>query len=168
MATEKSDKKKTTILIIGFLVLLSPLLFACGIAIFTWSVLVIDGVIETVTWREHTIPLAQEVVDDLCTKFELDADDERCDHSGDDVYGPDFYDLLYQTFTPKDSPWATQEEIDQLIGDYKYECKPPSLSADGREYTSCHYDFAGDKVYRFAIWYYADGQVKRIIANVVD
>ena len=136
------------------------LLRLCILIAFMSGAIFIDTVEEGITWRERTISLSQEVVNDLCNKFELEPEDERCDHSGDDVYGPDFYDLLYQTFTPKDSPWATQEEIDQIIGDYKYECRSPSLSADGREYISCHYDFAGDKVYRFAIWYYSDGAGK--------
>ncbi len=49
-----------------------------------------DDISYNLTWREHTVPLSEKVVDDLCSIFELEADDERCDHAGDAVYGPDF------------------------------------------------------------------------------
>jgi hypothetical protein len=168
METKETDTKKRIILIIGFLVLLSPIILACGLIVLTGTVFFIDGFMQTVTWREHTIPLSQEVLDDLCNKFELGPEDERCDDSGGDVYGPDFYDLLYKSFTPKDQPWATFEEVNEIVGNYQYKCEPPVIFSEGESYYRCFYDFSGDKVYPFVIYYYIDGPVMRIIADVVD
>ena len=123
---------------------------------------------EGLAWREHTIPLSEKVVDDLCTEFELDPEDDRCDHSGDEVYGPDFYSLLYETFTPKNANWATREEVDERIGDYRYDCDIPSIDGEGREFISCDYDFAGDRAFKFEIWFFSDGEVKRIIADITN
>jgi hypothetical protein len=117
--------------------LLSPLLIACGLVALTAGVMAMDGLMDAITWREKTIPLTSDVIDDLCYKFDLSPDDDRCDYTGKEIYGPDFFDVLYETFTPRDQPWATQEEVDEMIGDYKYKCEPPSMSGDGRDYIVC-------------------------------
>lgn len=75
---------------------------------------------------------------------------------------------LHNNINPDNPGWTTYEEIDERLGTYEYECEPVVQPADGKDYYVCHYDFAGDKVFSFIVFYYADGEIMRLIAKVID
>ena len=155
------------LILIGIIALV-VLIFVCGSVIITLGIISYDVVDDYLTWRDYTIPLSQEIVDDLCTKFELESDDERCDHVGDAVYGPDFFDELYKRINPQMNDWTTFEEVDGKLGIYEFKREPIIEQADGLTYFVCHYDFTGDRVYPFLVFYYADGTIMRLVADVFD
>lgn len=152
-----------------FLAILVIVVGLGAIYLFTGGVMLYDVIKDQVTWKDATTPLSQEVITDLCTQLEIDTTDARCviDNSSM-VYGPDFFKDIYKVFTPDDSSWATYDEVEEIIGTYKYKCEPTVQLSDGTEYFVCAYDFAGDRVFPIAIFYFSNGNIMKLIANVSD
>lgn len=167
----KNNIKKNTYLIsvgLGILILIGiicSLLFGTGI--FTGIVLSIDTMVEFRTWKEKTTPLDNTVVQNLCAVFELSPYDSVCSLS-DAVYGPDFFPIVLETFTPKNGNWATFDEVEEMIGTYKYYCEELIKTGDGIEFFVCWYDFNGDHMFPISIFYYSDGNIMKIVANVTN
>ncbi len=94
--------------------------------------------------RALTTPLAPEVVQALCLKFELPATDKRCG-TGAVVYAPDFYADLGRLFEYGKS---TYQDVQDLFGDYQYECETRErVAAQGYHSFRCMYDFHGDRMF---------------------
>jgi hypothetical protein len=152
-------------------IIITVLIFViCIVALwlFTGSVILFDVIRDHVTWREATQPLDQVIIDDLCYKLEIDPTDPRCENNGAPVYGPDFYRDLYDMFTPHSQLWATYDKVEEKIGTYKYKCEPAVQLQDGTEYFRCFYDFADDKVFPIVVFYYSNGDIMELIADVSD
>jgi len=112
----------------------------------------------------NTTPLTAEVVEDICKKFSIQADDPRC-QPGATVYSrqffPDIKSYLYDL--PKDQ--ANEEEVSKLLGLYEYYREPMTRVSDGPDYYRVWYDLRGDHVYRLVIFYREDGSIKEIMST---
>ena len=118
-------------------------------------------------WKEKTTPLDPTVAGDLCVTFSLSSDDKRC-QSGSTVYAPDFFDVIRKTFAPSKGAWATYEEVQEKIGKYQYRFEPLVTQADGTTYFVAGYDLRGDRVYPIGMFFYGDGRLFRIVADIGD
>ena len=64
--------------------------------IISFSIVIIESQIRNeraVNYRSYTTPLSKEVVEDLCSKLEIQETSEHC-VSDAVVYGPDFFDEI--------------------------------------------------------------------------
>jgi hypothetical protein len=120
-----------------------------------------------INWRSKTSPLDQDTVNDLCLKFELASNDRRC-QPGQEVYAPDFFRVIRDTFQPKSGEWATYSEVQQKLEAYQFKFDPPVTTGQGMTYFRAHYDLRGDQVYPIGMFFYSDGRLFRLIADVGD
>lgn len=118
-------------------------------------------------WREKTSPLDQSVINDICLKFAIPSDDVRCQPNAQ-VYAPDFFGVITRDFQQHDTDWATYEEVQKRIGKYQFAYEPPVTTGDGLTYFVARYDLKGDRVYPIVMFFYSDGKLWRIIADVGD
>jgi hypothetical protein len=118
-------------------------------------------------WREKTSPLDPAVIEDICVKFALPSDDSRC-QPGVHVYAPDFFDVITRAFRPHDGVSSTYDEVQEKLGKYQFDYNPPVTTGDGLTYFRAWYDLKGDRVYPIVMFFYADGRLWRIIADVGD
>jgi hypothetical protein len=107
------------------------------------------------SWKEKTTPLPQESVRTLCKNFDLEKNSICAEKKP--VYGPDFYNIIRDTFRPyeeykiKSNGAATYDEVEEKIGAFKYECEPIVHQADGLVYFRCFYDLRGDRILKIVI-----------------
>lgn len=119
-------------------------------------------------WKQRTTPLPRETISVLCTNFDLEEDHHLCTGKKD-VYVPDFYGIIRDTFRPfeayeiKSSEAATYDEVEEKIGIFKYECERVVTTGDGFTFFTCYYDLRGDGEFIIGIMYtYPDNAVFRI------
>lgn len=121
-------------------------------------------------WKEYTTPLPKENVNILCDSFELPSDHQLCD-SKQQVYGPDFYELIRERFrpsieyrSPNDTP-ATYDEVMNMIGRFETECEDVVWIQSKGHYTfRCFYDLRGDSVFEIGITFlYPENTVYKIV-----
>lgn len=115
-------------------------------------------------YTSKTSPLTVEVVQDLCTKLALPANDKRC-QPGTTVYAPEFFlDIKsYVRGLPKEK--SNQEEIEKLLGSYKRECSLPTEARNSEVSYRCIYDLRGDEVSIISVSYRKDGSCDHIRAS---
>ena len=148
---------KGILITIGALIVL--LMLACLAMIFLRG---------SLNWKERTTPLPKNTVSILCDNFQLEKDHRLC-NGKKDIYAPDFYDILRDTFRPYEaygipsSEAATYEDVEEKIGEFRYECFPVVTTGDGFSYFDCSYDFRGDREFIIGIMFtYPDNAVIRI------
>jgi len=119
-------------------------------------------------WKLRTSPLPQETIDTLCSNFNLESNNSLCIQAYA-VYGPDFYEIIRDTFRPyeayriSNTEAATYEQVEEKIGKFKVECESVVHQADGFSYFNCIYDLRGDREFIIGIMYsYPDDAVFRI------
>lgn len=119
-------------------------------------------------WKERTTPLQKDTVDTLCANFQLEKDHKLCNGKRE-IYGPDFYDILRDTFHPYEaykipsSEAGTYEDVEEKIGEFKYRCFRVVHQADGFSYFNCNYGFRGDREFIIGIIFsHPDNAVFRI------
>lgn len=122
---------------------------------------------DIVNWRDKTSPLDQAVINDLCSKFALPPNDARC-RPGAVVYAPDFFGTIRDAFEPKNSPWAKYDDVQEMLGQYQFRYERPVTTGQGLTYFVAHYDLRGDRVFPITMFFYADGRLWRLIADVGD
>ena len=137
---------KGILIAIGTLIILSIL--AC------LAILFLRG---SLNWKERTTPLPMDTVNTLCANFQLERDHKLCNGKRD-VYGPDFYDILRDTFRSYEYEIArneakTYEDVEEKIGEFKYECDPVVTTGDDFSYFMCRYDFRGDREFTIGIMF---------------
>lgn len=123
-------------------------------------------------WKKTTTPLPQNRVSTLCKNFGLEISHEFCDGDGD-VYGPEFYDLIIDTFKPKltyrgaNDVSSTYQQVEKLIGEFRIGCEPNVWDEyDQKYYYQCDYDLRGDGKYLIHITYeYPENSVYDIVAR---
>jgi hypothetical protein len=120
-------------------------------------------------WKERTTPLPSETVAQLCASFYLEKDSSLC-NGRRDVYGPDFYDIIRDTFRPYEeyeipsSEAAIYDDVEEKLAGFKYECDPVVEQADEFSYFVCRYDLRGDREFIIGIIYtHPDNAVFRIM-----
>jgi hypothetical protein len=101
--------------------------------------------------QDTTTPLSSQTIEYLCTTFKLSAEDKLCNGEVD-VYGPDFYPVIGETFYPiaRDGDISTNpanyDYVEQTIGRFKTNCEPIS-GKDGEKKFDCSYDLKGDEAF---------------------
>ncbi len=146
---------------IFLIVLATPFLIIIGfrifINIFHWVSTAYFPDPEWDAWKTQTSPLTEEQVSLLCANFGLEKD-IRC--NGQQVYGPDFYDDIVETFHPEEEfrtygfgpKPSTYDDVESKLGLFKVSCGEVITGSDmtlfGGEfqYFKCQYDLRGDGV----------------------
>ncbi len=140
------------------------MVIACLLAVVTTSAMLFSVFLEYTTWREHTSPLSDSVIIDLCNKMDIPIDDPIC-KPGAIVYGPDFYQHIRRELL---SDATNFDEVERLLGDYKISCESPQKLYDGSSYYLCDYDIRGDRVYLISVFFDDNDTVFRIISDIFD
>lgn len=122
-------------------------------------------------WKTKTSPLTREQINVLCVNLGLEKD-IRC--NGQEVYGPDFYDVIVEAFHPEEeygigAKPSTYGDIEEKLGYFKVECgevitesNVPPFGSEFK-YFICNYDLRGDGVFLLGIFYkYPEETVWRI------
>lgn len=117
-------------------------------------------VAEQLDYTKITTPLPRNIVDDICSKFELEANDVRCVPDSV-VYGPDFFhDIkVYLNGLPKHE--TAMDIVQDKLGAYLVRCGKP----DNDGIYSCRYDLRGDGIYPIFVYFNKEGHIYRVIAN---
>ncbi|MBN1370926.1 MAG: hypothetical protein JW987_03120 [Anaerolineaceae bacterium] len=115
-------------------------------------------------YKSKTSPLSAEVVQDLCNKLDLPAQDWRCQPQAI-VYAPEFFDDIksYLRNLPRTS--SNQAEVDALLGDYKIQCSTPQQYRYTSVAYDCLYDIHGDSVSIIAVDFTKDGTIEHVSAS---
>jgi hypothetical protein len=111
-------------------------------------------------YTKITTSLPRNVVDDICSKFELETDDARCVPDSV-VYGPDFFDHIKTYLNNLPDEEATLETVQDKLETYLVLCENP----DNKGYYACRYDLRGDGIYPILIFFTKEDHIYRIIAN---
>ena len=111
-------------------------------------------------YTKITTPLPKNTVSDICSKFELDVNDDRC-LPGSVVYGPDFFDDIKAYLNNLPDEKATFDVVHDKLGLYLVFCESPNNEG----HYACRYDLRGDGIYPILIFFTKDGYYYRIIAN---
>jgi hypothetical protein len=151
-------------------VLIGVVLLACGaLMYFAMPVLVnahaswqryTERVARQSDYTKITTPLPKNVVDDICSKFEIDRNDVRCLPDAI-VYAPDFFGDIKTYLQRLPDQDATFEIVNEILGIYLVRCGSP----DDEGYYSCRYDIRGDGIYPIFVHFTKEGQIYRVIAN---
>jgi len=112
-------------------------------------------------WKKATSPLPKETISTLCKNFKLDNEHPLCD-GAKDVYASDFNDVLRKYFplkdvhrTPKNEATITYQEVDAVLGEFKWECQDVEhFPESGYSSYRCFYDLRGDRYYRYVFYFY--------------
>ena len=118
-------------------------------------------------WKQRTTPLPQETIAILCENFELEPDHRLCSGKRE-IYGPDFNKIVRETFRPyqaygMEHEAATYDEVENVIGMFKYECESVVYQPDGFNSYVCRYDLRGDREFTIGILFtYPDNVVYSI------
>jgi hypothetical protein len=119
-------------------------------------------------WKQRTTPLQRETITMLCANFDLEKDYSLCDGKKD-IYGPDFYNIIRDTFRPYEaykiasSEAATYDDVEEKIGSFMYDCESVVTTGDGFTFFRCAYDLPGDREFIIDILYtFPDNAVFRI------
>ncbi|MBI9049673.1 MAG: hypothetical protein JEZ00_09655 [Anaerolineaceae bacterium] len=156
-------KSKKSIIIMFSIILLLFLLL-CAFASFPE---VYKAIRTKLTWKEPTTPLPVEVIEDICSQFELGENDKRC-KSDAIVYAPDFFEPIVDHFKMKDGKWSTYDEVQEKLDKYQVRIEPPSRRADGSEYYRVWYDLRGDGIYPIVMRFDSEDKLYKISASIGD
>ena len=111
-------------------------------------------------YTKITTPLPRSIVDDICSKFEIDPNDTRC-LPGAVSYGPDFFEDIKSYFKGLPRQDQTFATVEEKLGPYLISCEKP----DNEGYYSCSYDLRGDGRYRIGVFFTKDNFYYRVIAS---
>jgi hypothetical protein len=114
-------------------------------------------------YTKITTPLPRDVVDDICSKFEINLSDTRC-MPDSVVYGPDFFGDIKTYFRGLPQKDATLQTVRNKLGSYLETCNNPDNEGNYR----CWYDFRGDGIYSIIIYFTKENYIYRITDNVGD
>lgn len=151
--------------LLGAVLLLSLLGLLLGLA--TGGLMLVNDLRNVATWRDKTTPLDTATTQQLCLAFNIPSTDSRC-QAGAATYGPEFFKTIQRTF-PVDGPnQATFDQVQAKLGKNEFKREPLVKVSDGTEYFVVRYDLRGDRVYPIVMFFYADGRLFRLIADIGD
>lgn len=112
-------------------------------------------------WKKDTTPLPRKTIATLCKNLSLSGQDSLCNGSRD-VYARDFSEILREYFpledpmeTPKSKATITYQDVESVIGEYKWECQDVVHETNPKfSYFRCFYDFRGDRYWRDVFYFY--------------
>lgn len=115
-------------------------------------------------YTTKTTPLKADVVQDICKKLELSLQDKRCE-PGVTVYAPEFFDDIksYLHNLPDDK--SNSEEVDKILGPYKFACDPPTPSLNSGKPFRCLYDLRGDEIAIIGVYFNKNGTIDHVRAS---
>jgi hypothetical protein len=58
--------------------------------------------------------------------------------------------------------------VQEKLGKFQYKYEPLVTQANGLTYFRAFYDLQGDKVYPIGMWFYGDGELWRVVADIGD
>jgi hypothetical protein len=111
-------------------------------------------------YTKFTTPMSANAVVDICAKFELSLDDERC-QSGATAYAPDFFEDIKSYFDESPRGSVTLQLVQDKLGSYQIGCEAVNNNGNYR----CRYDLRGDGRYPIFIYFSEKDVYYRIIAN---
>jgi hypothetical protein len=151
--------KKAEKILLSLVACVVLLVFTCGLVL----------TLRSDDWKKRTTPLSPATVETLCTNFGLTKDHSLC-NGRKEGYGPDYYDLIRDTFRPYEeyhiasSEAATYDEVKRKIGMFEYDCESVATTGDGFSFFICDDDLRGDREFIIGIMYtYPDNAVFRIM-----
>jgi len=122
-------------------------------------------------WKKRTTPLPEETRELLCSNFGIPPEDSLCS-ANKEIYAVDFLRIILDTFRPYEeyetdsSEAATYDDVEKMLGSFKYQCGPDVHQADGLTYFSCSYDLRGDREFVMTFLYtYPEKAVMRIMST---
>jgi len=115
-------------------------------------------------YKSKTSPLAEDVVQDLCNKLDLPAQDWRCQPETI-VYAPEFFDDIKSYLRNLPPALSNREEVDKLLGPYLLSCDPPQVINNFGKPYRCLYDIHGDDVSIIGVYFAEDGSINRVHAS---
>lgn len=111
-------------------------------------------------YTKITTPLPRNIVEDICSKFELKSDDLRCMENAT-VYAPDFYEDIKKYFDELPGELSTFETVQDKLGGYLIRCSEP----DNEGYYQCRFDIRGDGKYPISVHFNKENYYYQIFAN---
>ena len=107
-------------------------------------------------WMQKTSPLNSYTIEDLCIRLDIEKEKICQDDYPKPVYAPNFFPYIREIIQPKNGEWATFEEVEELIGEYKVEQTDPNFEK-GVNYYRVLYDLKGDGVTWIFVIFYPTG-----------
>lgn len=149
--TKKIIKTIKYIVVFGFFLALCSALTYCSM------------LPEPEDWHDQTTPLSVETINILCENFNLDDNHSLCNHENP-IYGPDYYQVIRETFMPKNGDFASYDEVEERLGEFNYYCGQVAfLKSRNYSYFRCRYDLRGDREFIIGIYfYYPENKLYRI------
>jgi hypothetical protein len=111
-------------------------------------------------YKLHTTPLPENVVKDICSKFNIEKTNEKCKENAL-VYAPELFDEIKIYFNDLPEEEKTFDAVQNKLGAYLVDCEKPSTDGHYR----CKYDIRGDKVLPIFFYFNKDHHYYKIIAN---
>ena len=111
-------------------------------------------------YTKITTPLPNDVVEDICLKFEIKSDDPRC-LPGSVAYGPDFFPDIKEMLRHLPREEATYQTVQDKLGNYLLMCEQP----DNEGYYACRYDLRGDEIYPILIFFTEANTIYQVFAD---
>lgn len=154
--------KKTFRFVLTLLVLGVLGYFICPLTLNIWSALqkYNDRISKQADYTKITTPLPPNVVEDICSKFNIIQNDSRC-LPNSVVYGPDFFSDIKSYLSDIDKQQANSLMIQDKLGRYLVMCGDSDNNGNYR----CRYDLRGDGIYPIFIYFTKEGNYYRVIAN---
>ncbi len=115
-------------------------------------------------YKSKTSPLTSEVVQDMCSKLDLPAQDWRCQPEAI-VYAPEFFEDIKNYLRNLPPSSSNQEEVDRLLGNYKIMCTAPQQYRYTSVAYDCIYDIHGDNVSIIGVDFTKDGVIEHVSAS---
>ena len=114
-------------------------------------------------WRSTTSSLSQEVVDDICTKFDADSSFPACKtkHS---IFAPDLFPLIKEKFSSEDG--STYDDVQLMLSQYQTDYEAPVSLGNGEQYFVSWYDLRGDGETAIVFFFNGEGRINEIIYHL--
>lgn len=109
-------------------------------------------------YTKYTVPLSEDVKNDLCSKFSISNSDRLC-QPGSKVYAFDFYTVIYHYFDQLPENLKRLDTVQERIG--KYQFKMEEETQKESRYFYYWYDFTGDQKFPLVIGFEEDGRIRR-------
>lgn len=109
-------------------------------------------------YTKYTVPLSEDVKNDLCSKFTISNSDRLC-QPGSTVYAFDIYTDIYNYFDQLPENLKRLDTVQERIG--KYQFKMEVREQKESRFFFYLYDFTGDQKFPLVIEFEDDGRIRR-------
>lgn len=116
-------------------------------------------------WKSKTSPLSREVIEDICSKFDVKKIKPAC-KSEKDVYAPDLFPMISDTLLSKKK--LSYDDVQLLLSQYQVDYEPPVTLRSGDVYFVSWYDLQGDGQTALVFFFNGDGSIREIKYHLGD